>query len=119
MKYPDLLRAAVLAAATLGVGSVLAQTTAPSQTTPALNTQIVSDVAPPPAEDRASTGALVVAPVRAQRARGLTSTMGAGPALKPISRRAGRSKVEKDLEQTRLEQAMELQRRGAAGLEAN
>jgi hypothetical protein len=116
MKYPDLLRAAVLAAATLGAGSVLAQTTAPSQTAPALGPRVVSDVAPAPAEDRDSTGALVIAPVRAQRANA-TATMGAGPS--PIGRHVERSRVKSDLEQSRLDQSREVQRRGAAGLIAN
>jgi hypothetical protein len=118
MKYPNLMRAAIVAAAALGAGGVLAQTTAPSETTPAINPQVVSDVAPAPAEDRASTGALVLAPVRAQR-KNPTATMGAGPALHSISRRSHRSQVQNDLERARLEHALELQRQGAAGLTAN
>lgn len=58
MKYAYLMRAAI-GAATLGAGCVLAQTTAP----------VVTDVAPPPAEERGSTGAIVLenSLVRAQR----------------------------------------------------
>lgn len=57
MKYPCMTRIAALAAV-LGTGGVLAQT-AP----------VMTDVAPPPAEDRASTGAIVLQDslVRAQR----------------------------------------------------
>jgi hypothetical protein len=117
MKCPDLMRAAVVAAAALGAGGVLAQTTAPSQTTPAINPQVVSDVAPAPAEDRASSGALVVAPVRAQREH--RTAMGAGPALHSISRRVTRSDVKADLERARLEQSLERQRQGAAGQTAD
>lgn len=58
MKYACLMRTAIAAAA-LGVGCVLAQTTAP----------VVTDVAPLPAEERSSTGAIVLenSMVRAQR----------------------------------------------------
>jgi hypothetical protein len=58
MKYAYLMRTAVCAA-TLGAGCVLAQTAAP----------VVTDTAPPPAEDRDSTGAIVLqnSMVRAQR----------------------------------------------------
>ena len=116
MKHPDLLRAATLAATMLGTGCVLAQT-APSTTAPQ-STPIVSDAAPLPPEDRGSTGALVLSPVRAQRDNP-TARMGAGPAVKSVTRRADRSKTARDLEQTRLEREQELHRRGAAGLEAN
>jgi hypothetical protein len=72
MKYPCLIRAAALAAA-MGAGIALAQTS------PA----VVSDAAPPPPEDRASIGAVVLdtSPIRAQQAAlpSATQTMGAGP----------------------------------------
>jgi hypothetical protein len=58
MKYAHLMRTAI-GAATLGAGCVLAQTAAP----------VVTDAAPAPAEDRDSTGAIVLqnSLVRAQR----------------------------------------------------
>jgi hypothetical protein len=58
MKYACLMRTAICAA-TLGAGCVLAQTSA----------SVVTDVAPAPAEDRDSTGAIVLqnSLVRAQR----------------------------------------------------
>lgn len=58
MKYVYLMRTAICAA-TLGAGCVLAQTAAPA----------VTDTAPSPAEDRDSTGAVLLqnSPVRAQR----------------------------------------------------
>lgn len=65
MKYPYMTRIAALAAV-LGTGGVLAQTgvLAQAETAP-----VMSDVAPLPAEDRASTGAIVLenSLVRAQR----------------------------------------------------
>ncbi|MDB5883801.1 MAG: hypothetical protein JWP43_3679 [Ramlibacter sp.] len=59
MNYVHLMRAAICAA-TLGAGCVLAQTIA---------APVVTDVAPAPAEDRDSTGAIVLqnSLVRAQR----------------------------------------------------
>jgi hypothetical protein len=69
MKYAYLMRTAIVAA-TLGAGCVLAQTDAPvvndfARTAPA----VVSDVGPPPAEERDSAGAIVLqdSMVRAQR----------------------------------------------------
>jgi len=136
MKYPDLLRAALLAAAMLGAGGVLAQSaptgptgpTGPNETTPgtpALSAPIVSDVAPAPAEDRASAGAIVLAdsPVRARRENMSTRIMGGSPSPKSIARRvdrqAARSKTEADLQQMRSDQREEFQRRGSASLIAN
>jgi hypothetical protein len=124
MKYPDLLRAALLAGATLGAGCVLAQTTAPSDTTPGSSTPVVSDVAPLPPEDRSSTGALVLgnSPVRAQRENMSTRAMGAGPSPQSIGRHSGAArakKTEADLSRARLDRSLEFQRRGAASLEAN
>src|SRR3954469_11107461 len=71
MKYAYLMRTAVVAA-TLGAGCVLAQSNAPvindSVRTAA---PVVSDAAPLPAEERSSTGAVVLenSMVRAQRAQ--------------------------------------------------
>jgi hypothetical protein len=69
MKYAYLMRTAVCAA-TLGAGCVLAQTSAPAVTdfVPA-PPPVMSDAAPLPAEDRDSTGAVVLhnSMVRAQR----------------------------------------------------
>jgi hypothetical protein len=69
MKYAFLMRTAMVAA-TLGAGCVLAQTDAPvvndfARTAPA----VLSDVGPPPAEERDSAGAIVLqdSMVRAQR----------------------------------------------------
>jgi hypothetical protein len=69
MNYAFLMRTAVVAA-TLGAGCVLAQTDAPvvndfARTAP----PVISDVGPPPAEERDSTGAIVLqdSMVRAQR----------------------------------------------------
>ena len=69
MKYAYLKRCAIAAAA-LGAGCVFAQTSAPVITDYARTAApVVSDAAPLPAEDRESTGAIVLhnSMVRAQR----------------------------------------------------
>lgn len=115
MNHANLLRAAALAAAVLGAGSVLAQNsqrapTGPSSAAPG-STPVVSDVAPLPPEERGSNGALVISPVRAQR-ENPTATMGAGPSPKSLARRGHRSQVDSDLEPARMDQ--DLRRRGDA-----
>lgn len=67
-----------------------AQTTAPSDTVPR-GAPVVSDTAPPPAEDRDSSGAIVMdrAPLRVMPgslAPGDTRSMGAGPKNPPKAR---------------------------------
>src|SRR4051794_11396323 len=60
MKYAYLMRTAIVAA-TLGAGCVLAQTDAPVVTDFARTAApVVSDAAPDPAEERSSTGAIVL-----------------------------------------------------------
>lgn len=116
MKYPVLLRAAAVAA-TLGAGCVLAQTAAPAGAAP-----VLSDAAPPPAEERASTGAVVLqnSLVRAQRehaferagARNGVASIGRG-----VLRATMRAQTEADLAQAKLGEVIDLQDRGAASLD--
>ena len=123
MEHPILLRAA-LVAATLGAGSVLAQTVPGPSPNPAptLASPVVSDVGPRPAEDRSSVGAVVLenSMVRAQRdhafevsARrtGVTS-LGRG-----VLRATRQTQTEADLGALRLNEAIEFQGRGAATLD--
>lgn len=121
MSQSKLLRTAWLAA-TLGAGGVLAQT-APSPTpTPAVQAPpVMSDVGPPPAEDRASAGAIVLenSLVRAQRdsafersaSRSGVATVGRG-----VVRSTMRAKTEADLAQAREAEITELKGRGAGSL---
>jgi hypothetical protein len=116
MKYPVLLRAAAVAAA-LGAGGVLAQTATPITASP-----VMSDAAPLPAEDRASTGAVVLqnSLVRAQRdqafeksaARNGVTSVGRG-----VLRATMRAQTEADLAQAKVNDAVNLQDRGAASLD--
>lgn len=94
MKYPHITRIAALAAA-LGTGGVLAQT-AP----------VMTDVGPAPAEDRASTGAIVLenSLVRAQRENAFqrfASRTGVGSVGRGVLRATLRAQREADLAQIR------------------
>ena len=120
MKYPNLL---IAVAATLAGGSALAQT-APSQSVPVQTAPVMTDVGPAPAEDRASTGDVVLenSLVRAQREnafeRSATRT-GVATVGRGAVRATMRTQTEADLAQARLNQVLDLQGRGAASLNAN
>lgn len=100
MQYPYLMRTAVLAA-TLGAGCALAQVGPP----------VVTDVAPLPAEERSSTGAIVLenSLVRAQRenafqrsaSRNGVATIGRG-----VLRATRQAQKEAELAQAREARAM-------------
>lgn len=109
MKYPYLIRTTALAAV-LGAGGALAQTAT-----------VQTDVGPRPAEDRSSTGAIVLenSLVRAQRdnafqrsgtATGVTS-VGRG-----VLRATSKARAEADLAQSREAEMLNLQGRGAGSL---
>ena len=109
MKSPYLLRCAALVTA-LGTGGVLAQ-----------SAPVVTDVGPPPAEERSSTGAIVLdkSLERAQRdnafersaARSGVASVGRGAV-----RATMRAQTEADLAQARQDEARELRGRGAGSL---
>lgn len=108
MNYPMTLRIAVLAA-TLGAGGAFAQHSTPL---------VMSDAAPLPAEERDSTGAIVLdnSPVRAQRDRDFdaserraeNSSLGRG-----ILRATLREQAKSDRAKAREAEAIEFYRRGA------
>ena len=124
MNLPNLMRCAAIVA-TVGVGCAVAQTSspsAPSTTMPATpSTVTTTDVGPPPAEDRDSTGAIVLqnSLVRAQRdsafqrsaAQTGVTTVGRG-----VVRSTMRAKTQSDLAQAREEESVNLNVRGAASL---
>lgn len=123
MNNPILLRAA-LVAATLGAGSVLAQTVPSPSPSPAPTSvsPVVSDVGPRPAEDRSSVGAVVLenSMVRAQREHAFehsarrtgVATIGRG-----VLRATRQQQTEADLAALRLNEAIEFRGRGAATLD--
>ena len=104
------LVAPALAAALLGVAAANAQTTGAP----------LNDVGPPPAEDRASTGAVVLekSPVQAQRkafeesaARTGVNSVGRG-----IVRATTRAQTKAELASAREAEAADFYRRGAGAL---
>ena len=106
MKYPNLMRSCALAVA-VGTGAVLAQTT--STTT---------DVSPPPAEERSSTGAIVLenSPVRAQRDNDVqrsASQTGATSVGRGVVRATSKAQSEAELAKARESEALDLRYRGA------
>ncbi|MDB5872737.1 MAG: hypothetical protein JWQ07_2179 [Ramlibacter sp.] len=112
MNYQNLIRTAACAATlALGAGGVLAQVTAP----------VVTDVAPPPAEERGSTGAIVLenSLVRAQRDRDFertSSRTGVMSVGRGILRETMKAQAQADLAQAREAEAVELYRRGSGGM---
>jgi hypothetical protein len=121
MNNPVLLRADLLAA-TLGAGSVLAQTVPSPSPAPTSVSPVVSDVGPRPAEDRSSVGAVVLenSMVRAQREHAFehsarrtgVATIGRG-----VLRATRQQQTEADLAALRLNQAIDFHGRGAATLD--
>jgi hypothetical protein len=121
MKHPNLLRIAAFAAV-LGAGGVLAETGADTGQAPTPGSApVATDVAPPPAEDRASPGAVVLenSLVRAQRekqfdrsaARNGVASVGQGAV-----RATMRERTEADLAQAKRDERLDLRVRGAGTL---
>ena len=104
-------KAACTAALVLGAGVTLAQPSAP----------VMTDVGPPPAEERNSTGAIVLdkSLVRAQRDRDFESSSARTGVLsvgRGIVRETMKAKAQADLADAREADAAELYKRGAGGL---
>jgi hypothetical protein len=109
MKYPNLMRTAALVAA-VGTGTVFAQT-AP----------VVTDVGPLPAEERSSTGAIVLenSLVRAQRENAFQrsgSQTGVTSVGRGVLRATMKAQAQADLARAREAEAAKLQDRGAGSL---
>ena len=99
-----------LAAALLGAAAAMAQTTAAP----------VTDAGPPPAEERASTGAVLLekSPVPAQRKAFAESAArtGVGTVGRGILRATTRAEVQAELASARDAEAAEFRLRGAGAL---
>ena len=108
MKYPNPMRTAALAAA-MGTGAVLAQTAT------------MTDVGPPPAEDRSSAGAIVLenSLVRAQRDNAFqrsASRTGVTSVGRGVLRATLKAQAEADLAKAREAEAVNLRDHGAGSL---
>ncbi|MCM2253991.1 MAG: hypothetical protein NDJ19_16635 [Ramlibacter sp.] len=118
MKHPILMRGLALAAA-LGAGSVLAQTR-PAAENSGMQPPVVTDAGPAPAQERESSGAIILenSMVRAQRelafqrsaARTGVATVGRG-----VLRATERAQREAELARAREREAAQLYRHGAGG----
>lgn len=115
MNNPTLLRAAACAATLamgiLAAGGALAQSSAP----------VVTDVGPPPAEERNSHGAIVLenSLVRAQRDRDFersSANTGVVSVGRGVIRETKKAKAQADLAQARESEAVRLYQRGAGGM---
>jgi hypothetical protein len=125
MKYPIAMQAAVLAAV-LGAGSAHAQTT-PTDTAPALPhvqnpAAVVTDAGPAPAEERNSTGAIVLenSLVRAQRENGFaraSAHTGVASIGRGVLRATMKAQQQAETAQARQDDAADFYRHGAGALQ--
>lgn len=118
MKYPCLMRTAAVVAA-LGAGCAMAQTTAPVPTEP--TSRVVTDAGPAPAEERSSTGAIVLEDslVRAQRENAFQKSLartGVSSIGRGVLRAANRAQAQAELAQMREAEAIDFHTRGAGAL---
>jgi hypothetical protein len=110
MRYALSIRTAAVGAA-LAAGCALAQTPAPA----------VTDVGPPPAEERGSTGAVVLqnSLVRAQREDAFqksSTQTGVGSVGRGVLRATMKAQAQADLAHAREAEAADLYNRGAGAL---
>jgi hypothetical protein len=126
MKYPIAMQAAVLAAVlgTLGTGGAFAQATPaePAPATPGKADSVVTDVGPAPAEDRNSTGAIVLenSPVRAQREKGFaraSAHTGVASVGRGVLRATMKAQKQAETAQAREDDAVDFYRHGAGALQ--
>jgi len=121
MKYPYLMQAAALAAV-VGAGGVLAQPTPSGPTSPSSpSTPTVTDVAPLPAEERSSAGAIVLenSLVRAQRENAFqrsAAQTGVTSVGRGVLRATMKAQAQAELAQAREAEAIKLHEHGAGSL---
>jgi len=120
MKYRALAQVAVLAAA--GTGATWAQGLPEAGSRTTQDSPVVTDTAPSPAEDRGSSGAIVLekSMVQAQRDNAFSQSA-ARTGVESVSRGATRitlrQRTLEDLAQARADREAEFQRRGAASFD--
>ena len=119
MKYPILVRGIALAAA-LGAGGLLAQTR-PAVPDNGPMPAVVTDAGPAPAQERESLGAIVLGNslVRAQHQHAFeqdAARTGIASVGRAVLRATKQAQTQAELARAREDEAVELDRRGAAGL---
>jgi hypothetical protein len=121
MKYPILMSGVAVAAA-LGAGGVLAQTRpAATDGGTGLTPPIVTDAGPAPAQERESSGAIVLenSMVRAQRQNAFeqaASRTGVATVGRGVLRATLQAQRKAELAQARENEAAEMYKRGSGGL---
>jgi hypothetical protein len=121
MKHAILIRGVALAAA-LGAGCVLAQTRpAATDSGSGLTPPVVTDAGPAPAQERESSGAIILenSMVRAQRQHAFeqaASRTGVATVGRGVLRATLEAKRQAELAQARENEAVEMYQRGASGL---
>jgi hypothetical protein len=123
MKYPIAMQAAVLAAV-LSAGAALAQTVPaqPEPAQPGKPAAVVTDIGPAPAEDRNSTGAIVLenSLVRAQRENGFaraSAHTGVASVGRGVLRATMKAQKQAETAQAREDDAVNFYRHGAGALQ--
>jgi hypothetical protein len=123
MKYPMAMQAAMLAA-TLAAGGAIAQTipAEPAAAAPGKPGAVVTDVGPAPAEERNSTGAVVLenSLVRAQRENGFaraSAHTGVASVGRGVLRATLKAQKQAETAQAREDDAADFYRHGAGTLQ--
>jgi hypothetical protein len=123
MKYPMAMQAALLAAV-LAAGGANAQTTPaePAAATPGKPGAVVTDVGPAPAEERNSTGAIVLenSLVQAQRQNGFaraSAHTGVASIGRGVLRATMKAQKQAETAQAREDDAVDFYRHGAGALQ--
>ena len=109
--------AAAVLGAVLALGAQAQTQTTPARTHQA--TPVVTDVGPPPAEDRNSVGAVVLehSPVRAQREA--TAVMGSSASPADVAKPANKALKRSDQKKSRDHDSIRLREQGAGSLVEN
>jgi hypothetical protein len=121
MKYPMAMQAALLAA-TLAAGGAIAQTIPAEPAAPGKPGAVVTDVGPAPAEERNSTGAIVLenSLVRAQRENGFaraSAHTGVASVGRGVLRATLKAQKQAETAQAREDDAVDFYRHGAGALQ--
>jgi hypothetical protein len=122
MKYHPIAMQAAVLAAMLGAGVAVAQTAQPVPAQPGMPAGVVTDIGPAPAEERNSTGAIVLenSLVRAQRENGFaraSAHTGVASVGRGVLRATMKAQKQAETAQAREDDAVDFYRHGAGALQ--